>query len=224
MSNNIQVVDRVTFIKEQCKGKKVLHLGCTNFPYTAESLKNNDLLHHSLAEISDELFGFDFDQDGLDILSRSGTNNLYLADLEKLDEVSLHETFDVIIAGEMVEHLSNVGLFLRGIKRFMHSKTKLIITTINAYGGLRVVLYALRGKGGIVEPVHPDHVAYYSYSTLNLVIKRENLVVEEFYFYNIGQEHRKHLPLHYKLCYDLLTGFSKQLSDGVIAVVYNKND
>ena len=224
MSNNIKIVDRVTFIKEECKGKKVLHLGCTNYPYTAESLKNNDLLHNSLAEISEELYGFDFDQEGLDILSKSGTNNLFLADLENLDNVELNETFDVIVAGEMIEHLSNVGLFLRGIKRFMHKKTKLIITTVNAYGGLRVVLYALRGKGGMNEPVHPDHVAYYSYSTLSLVIKRENLDIEEFYFYNIGQEHRKHLPFHYKVCYDLLTGFSKQLSDGVIAVVYNKYD
>ncbi len=218
MSENIQVVDRVAFIKEQCRGKKVLHLGCTNYPYTAESLKNNDLLHNRLAEISGELYGFDFDRNGLDVLSKNGTKNLYHADLENLDEVDLNETFDVIVAGEMIEHLSNVGLFLRGIKRFMNNKTKLIITTINAYGALRFVLYTLRGKGGMNEPVHPDHVAYYSYSTLNLVIKRENLHIEEFYFYEIGPEHRQHLPFHYKLCYDSLTKFSKQLSDGVIAV------
>jgi SAM-dependent methyltransferase len=219
MSDVIQVVDRVTFIKEQCRGKKVLHLGCTNYPYTAQSIENHDLLHHSLAEISNQLYGFDFDQKGIEALRESGTKNLFLADLEKLEDVDLNETFDVIVAGEMIEHLSNVGLFLRGIARFMNNNTKLIITTVNAYGGLRFMLYALRGKGGTAEPVHPDHVAYYSFSTLSLVINREKLSVKEFYFYNIGQEHRKHLPIHYKFCNDLLTSLSKQLSDGVIAVV-----
>ena len=36
----------------------------------------------------------------------------------------LNETFDVIIAGEMIEHLSNPGLFLKGIQRFMTPTTK----------------------------------------------------------------------------------------------------
>jgi SAM-dependent methyltransferase len=218
MSKNISVVNRVKFIKEQCQGKKVLHLGCTNYPYTAESLEQNCLLHSDLAKISKELYGFDFDQKGLDILSENGTKNLYLADLEKLDEVNLDEIFDVIIAGEMIEHLSNVGLFLRGIKRFMNKNTKLIITTINAYGALRFAIYGLRGNGGKKEFVHPDHVAYYSYSTLNLVISRENLVVKDFYFYEIGPEHLVNLPIHYRLCDRLFTKFSKQLNDGIIAV------
>jgi SAM-dependent methyltransferase len=214
----LELVDRVTFIKEQCDGKKVLHLGCTNYPYTADSLKNNDLLHFRLAEISRELYGFDFDKEGLNVLRESGTKNLYFADLEKLDEVDLSETFDVIVAGEMIEHLSNPGLFLRGIKRFMHQDTKLIITTINAYGALRFTLYALRGKGGTNEPVHPDHVFYYSYSTLNLLIKRADLSVDEFYLYGIGPEHLAHMPIHYRFINSLLTKFSNQLSDGVIAV------
>jgi SAM-dependent methyltransferase len=218
MSEKIAVVDRVEFIKEQCKGRKVLHLGCTNYPYTAESLKNNDLLHYSLAQISAELYGFDFDQKGLDILSENGTKNLYLADLEKLDEVDLDETFDVIVAGEMIEHLSNVGLFLRGIKRFMNKDTKLIITTINAYGAMRFVIYGLRGKGGKNEFVHPDHVAYYSYSTLKLVVNRENLAVKDFYFYGIGPEHLVHLPIHYRICDSMFTKLSNQLNDGIIAV------
>ena len=91
---------------------------------------------------------------------------------QNLTEVPLKETFDVILAGEMIEHLSNPGLFLRGIKRFMNRETILLITTINAYCGMRNVIYALRGKGGKNEPVHQDHVAYYSYSTLKLLVER----------------------------------------------------
>jgi SAM-dependent methyltransferase len=218
MSEKIKLIQRVEFIKEACRGKKVLHLGCTDYPFTEKAIASDMLLHFKLAEIAGQLYGFDFDQAGLDILRKRGVGNLYRADLEKLDEVDLNEKFDVIIAGEMIEHLSNPGLFLRGVRRFMKADTKLVITTINAYGGLRFALYSLRGKGGTNESVHPDHVSYYSYSTLNLILKRENFIVREFYFYDIGPEHRQHLPWHYKLVNDACVKVSPQLADGVIAV------
>jgi SAM-dependent methyltransferase len=218
MSEKLKLVQRVDFIKEACRGKKVLHLGCTDYPFTEKVIECNMLLHFELAEIAEELHGFDFDQAGIDILARHGTENLYRADLERLEEVPLNEKFDVIVAGEMIEHLSNPGLFLRGIKRFMHDETDLLITTINAYGGMRFAIYALRGKGGTNEPVHPDHVSYYSYKTLSLVLKRENFDIREFCFYDLGPEHRQHNAWHYNLANDLSVKFSKQLADGVIAV------
>lgn len=218
MANKIEIVQRVDYIRKICKGKKVLHLGCTNYPYTVEAIESDALLHFELEKIAAELYGFDFDQAGIDILQKYGAKNLYRADLEKLDEIELNEKFDVIIAGEMIEHLSNPGLFLRGIKRFMTHDTKLLITTINAYCGLRFALYFLRGKGGANEPVHPDHVAYYSYSTLKLIIERENLDVEQFLFYDIGKEHRPHSKWYYNLINDISVWLSPQTGDGVIAV------
>ena len=107
----MELVHRVEFIKQACSGKKVLHLGCTNWPYTQDSIDNGMLLHNELAKSASELYGFDFDQEGIDVLEKAGTKNLYQADLEKLDEVELNESFDVIIAGEMIEHLNNPGLF-----------------------------------------------------------------------------------------------------------------
>ncbi len=218
MSNKFQLVQRVDFIKKMCDGKRVLHLGCTNSPYTNDSIQNDMLLHHDLKKVAKELYGFDYDAEGLEIFKQIGEKNIYWADLEKLDEVELNETFDVIIAGEMIEHLSNPGLFLRGIKRFMNKDSKLVITTINAYSGMRFFIYGLRGRGGANEPVHPDHVAYYSYKTLNLVVEREKLKIKDFVFYDIGPEHRPHLHWFYNLVNNVSVKLSPQLSDGVIAV------
>jgi ubiquinone/menaquinone biosynthesis C-methylase UbiE len=220
MSKKIEKIDRTEFLLEKCRGKKVLHLGCTNYPYTENSLKDNSLLHIKLNEISSELYGFDFDQKGIDILESKGYKNLYQADLEHLENVNLNQTFDVIIAGEMIEHLSNPGLFLRGIQRFMNVETSLIITTINAYCAMRYAIYALRGRGGANEPVHPDHVSYYSYSTLNLVIKREGLDVRNFLFYDLGAEHRPYNPWYWNFVNDVSVWFSPQLCDGIIAECY----
>lgn len=219
MSNRFRLVQRVEFIKEICAGKSVLHLGCTNSPYTEDSVRNNMLLHFDLAASSKRLVGFDYEQEGLDILAEAGVKELYRADLEDLDAVPLDETFDVIIGGEMIEHLSNPGLFLRGIKRFMNRDTKLVITTINAYCAMRFLIYGLRGKGGENEPVHPDHVAYYSYRTLKLALERADLRIDEFLFYDIGAEHRPFNRWFYNLFNDVSVRFSPHLSDGVIAVV-----
>lgn len=224
MNKNFELVQRIEFIKEMSAGKKVLHLGCTNHPYTEDSIKNEMLLHFDLGKTATELYGFDYDQAGLDVLAKYGVKNLHRADLEKLAEVALDETFDVIIAGEMIEHLSNPGLFLKGIRRFMRKDTKLVITTINAYCAMRFFIYGLRGKGGANEPVHPDHVFYYSYSTLNLLLKRENYAVENFLFYDIGNEHRKHMRWYNKFINDISVRFSPQLCDGLIAVCTLKED
>lgn len=218
MDSKFKIVQRVDFIKEMCAGKKVLHLGCTNSPFTEVSIKNKMLLHHDLKNVAEELYGFDYDAEGLEIFKREGEENIFWADLENLADVALDKTFDVIIAGEMIEHLSNPGLFLRGIKRFMNDQTKLIITTINAYSGMRIVTYGLRGKGGANEPVHPDHVAYYSYRTLSLVVNRENLAVNEFLYYDLGAEHRPHNRWYYNFINDVSVKFSPQFGDGVIAV------
>ena len=218
MKEKFQLVDRVEFIKKMCEGKKVLHLGCTNYPFTENSIKHDMLLHYELKKVAKTLYGFDFDRAGLEILKQAGEENLHFADLEKLEEVELDETFDVIIAGEMIEHLSNPGLFLRGIKRFMGEKTNLVITTINAYSGMRFFIYGLRGRGGTREPVHPDHVAYYSYKTLSMVIDRENLEIKDFLFYDLGAEHRPHSYWLYNLVNDISVKISPALCDGVIAV------
>ena len=214
----MQLVQRVEFIKQLCAGKKVLHLGCTNWPYTAEAIETNGLLHLELEKVASELYGFDYDQEGIDFLTNAGSKNLYRADLEKLDDVGLDDTFDVIIAGEMIEHLNNPGLFLNGIQRFMRPDTRLIITTINAYSAMRLAMYGLRGQGGSAEPVHPDHVAYYSYSTLKVLIERHGLQIDEFLFYDLGTEHRATGPWYWRLVNDVSVRISPQLADGVIAV------
>ncbi len=211
-------VQRLDFIRSTCTGKRVLHLGCANFPYTQDSIDKKMLLHTELEVISSELYGFDFDQPGLDILSANGAKNLYRADLEHLEDVDLNETFDVIVAGEMIEHLYNPGLFLRGIQRFMAPNSVLLLTTINAYCGMRFIQYGLRGKGGSQEPVHPDHVAYYSYATLTLLLQRHGLRVNEFLFYDIGAEHRPHNRWFLNLINDVCVRIAPQWSDGVIAV------
>lgn len=218
MPVDFSLVQRLEFIRASCRGKRVLHLGCTNWPYTRESIENGMLLHTELEKIAAEVVGLDADQEGINVLKEDGSKNIYEADLEHLDKLELNRTFDVIIAGEMIEHLNNPGLFLNGIKRFMNAETELVLTTINAYCGMRFWQYGLRGKRGKQEFVHPDHVAYYSYSTLNLLLTRHGLHVEKFLFYDVGKEHRPHNRGFVNLLNDISVAIAPQWADGLIAV------
>lgn len=212
------LVQRVEFVTALCRGRSVLHLGCTNFPYTAEALKSGTLLHAQLQAVATRVVGLDADVEGLAELTRLGVGDLYRGDLERLHEAGLDETFDVIVAGEIIEHLSNPGLFLAGVRRFMHPASRLVVTTVNAYCGFRFAQYAMRGRGGVREPVHPDHVAYYSYATLTLQLTRHGFHVDDWCFYDLGREHRPHLPWYYRATNDLMVACSRQLADGIIAV------
>lgn len=215
---DFDLVQRVDVIKDLARGKKVLHLGCTNHPYTEQAIRDGSLLHNTLASIADDLYGIDSDADGIDKLLRAGAEKIFPADLENLDALDLDQSFDVIVAGEVIEHLNNPGSFLQGIRRFMHEDSILILTTINAYCAMRSVWYGLRGRKGRIEFVHPDHVAYYSYSTLKTLIDRHNMHLERFLFYDIGREHRPHNRWFLNVFNDVCVRLAPQWADGLVAV------
>ena len=218
MQKDFALVQRLEIIKDFCSGKKVLHLGCTNYPYTKEAIDSDMLLHFELEKICSDLWGLDGDEKGIDIIRSHCTNQLLNGDLENLAEVPIEGTFEVIVAGEMIEHLNNPGLFLNGIKRFMNKNSVLLLTTINAYCAMRFFYYGARGRRGKAEPVHPDHVAYYSYSTLKLLLERHELRMDRFLYYDLGYEHRPHVRWFLKIVNDVSVRFVPQWADGVIAI------
>ena len=212
----LPIVDRVRYLRDAARGRRVLHLGCTNHPYTAQSLAAGSLLHLRLQEVAAELWGLDSDPEGLKALADLGVGHLVQADLERIEQAELPGSFDIIIAGEIIEHLSNPGLFLTGIKRWMNSETHLILTTVNAYCGMRAAIYLLRGRGGRNEPVHPDHIGYYSYSTIHRLLECHELAVRSFSFYDLGPEHRPYNRFYLNWINDICVRLARQTADGLI--------
>jgi SAM-dependent methyltransferase len=212
----IPLVQRTAYLREVCRARSVLHLGCTNWPYLEQSAGDDRFAHFVLRDVAAELWGIDRDAQGLEALAARGCGNLVRADLEQLDAAPLDRTFDVVVAGEVIEHLSNPGLFLAGVRRFMRDDSSLVITTVNAYCGMRFVAYALRGRCGRQEPVHPDHVAYLSYATLGHLVRRAGLEPDRFLFYDLGVEHRPFVRRSLRAINDALVWLAPQLADGVI--------
>ncbi len=73
----------------------------------------------------------------------------------------VHEKFDYIVAGEVLEHLPNPGLFLAEAARCLKPGGALFVTVPNAFNLLRII-----GLFQGYESVHKDHCFYFSGKTL----------------------------------------------------------
>ena len=173
-----KVVSRVSEVLRLCTGKKVLHLGCADMPYTLR--RGEDLLHRRLANVTrpDMLWGLDISVEGVRILCEQGFDQIILGDVEEMGSELREMDFDVVLAGEIIEHVGNVGLFLQSLASVMTEKTELVITTPNANSFKGFIHSMLRR-----EKVHPDHNCYFSYRTLTQLLEKFELLPKEIYYY-----------------------------------------
>ncbi|UXM85392.1 class I SAM-dependent methyltransferase [Methanococcus aeolicus] len=118
---------RNKIIKKYIKDKVVLDVG-----FLGEN-KNVEFspLHKFIIRNANEVWGIDIDGRRIEELKKKG-HNVICDDVQKLENLTkLNKKFDVIIAGELIEHLENPGLFLDKIKEFLNKSGVLILTTPN---------------------------------------------------------------------------------------------
>ncbi|MGH9877724.1 MAG: class I SAM-dependent methyltransferase [Nitrososphaerales archaeon] len=180
----VRVVLRVPEILRLCANKKVLHLGCADMPYTLR--RGEDLLHKRLAKVTDrdKLWGLDISEEGVRILSQMGFDHVVHGDVERMRAEFPQIDFDIILAGEIIEHVANPGLFLKSITSIMSKKTELVLTTPNAFA-FKQFLHSMMRR----EKVHEDHNYYFSYRTLKQLLEKFDLGCKEIYYYQEVEGH-----------------------------------
>ncbi len=192
-----RVVDRSEYLVQQSLGKRVLHLGCTGAPLTQERIENHTHLHLAILSTAKEVYGIDIDEPGLALLENAGVKNLFYGDVYRLNELNLPVTFDLILAGELIEHLDNPGIFLECLREFMAPTTEVILTTPNAYS-IRQFIWALFRR----DQQDPTHISIYSYTTLYQLVNRHHLRVKDTkigYVTHLTKSSRVFSPLVYIL-------------------------
>lgn len=210
-----KVVDRCDYIVNRCRSKHVLHLGCTDWPYTETKRSNGALLHKRLYESASSLVGVDLDANGVACLQQLGYPDIYVDNAECLRHPAVcRRSYDVIVAGEIIEHLENPGNFLRSIQSLMTGQTEMILTTVNAYCLFRFFYYLMG-----LEEIHADHNYYFSPRVLCCLLERCGLDVVDFCYYRVGKEIRALNPKRIVWLDDLAMSIIPRVSDGVVAVV-----
>src|SRR5262245_49412572 len=170
------VADRESFLMNICKGKRVLNLGCGDAISFSDRMQRRRHLHILLADVSESLYGVDLHANTVQKLrDEYGVDNLHVANVEALD-IDFGTDFDVIVAGELIEHVNNPGLFLESVSRYMSATTRFVITTPNLHG-LKVFIYSLVGR----QRIPPDHSLGFSFKMLNEILERHGFYVEKWY-------------------------------------------
>jgi 2-polyprenyl-3-methyl-5-hydroxy-6-metoxy-1,4-benzoquinol methylase len=127
---------RQGFLLAACAGRIVLHVGCVDSGLAQERFALGELLHQRLAVVARELWGTDVDAEGVRFLREHGMDRVFLIDLssEALGPELGVASFDVIVLGEVLEHLPNPGRMLRRLRELMSpGKTRLIVSVPNAF-------------------------------------------------------------------------------------------
>jgi hypothetical protein len=74
---------------------------------------------------------------------------------------------DVVVAGEVIEHLDDAGAFLDGLHALLAPNGRLVVTTPNATGLVNAFASLVN-----YEVNHPDHVVMYTCQTLDAMLRR----------------------------------------------------
>ncbi len=153
------VVDRMAFVLQQCAGKRVLELGASG------------AMHDGIVKAAASVFAID----------RQDSEGVLGFDLDDISQPTIPGPLDepdLIVCGEILEHLGNPGWCVTRLHR-RYPGVPLLVTVPNAF--TTVGVHHLEHG---VENVNKDHVAWYSYRTLRTLLERAGYTVTDLHWYN----------------------------------------
>jgi SAM-dependent methyltransferase len=148
--------------------REVMDLGCVDARpqrnTSGERIAKPNFLFARTHEVNPDVLGVDIDPEGIEQLKTQGFQAV-CADVETMD---LGRKFDTIIAGEIIEHLENCGLFLRNMRRHLKDDGVIIISTPNPFYAGQTWKIWRYGR----PMVHEDHMNWQDPTTLDALLRR----------------------------------------------------
>jgi len=169
------LVDRIGYLTSLARGRGVIHVGFVDTGCQTMQVQAGSWLHGHLAEVASSLVGIDVNEVGVAEASAAGYE-AYTADCRDPDELLALgiAPAQLVIAGEVIEHLDDPGAFLAGLQALVAPGGQLVVTTPNAYGLFNVLASLARR-----EINHPDHVMMFTWRTLTNLASRHGWVPVE---------------------------------------------
>jgi 2-polyprenyl-3-methyl-5-hydroxy-6-metoxy-1,4-benzoquinol methylase len=122
------VNNRLEIILARVRGKTVLDLGCSGSRHGVSEIRHQSL-HRSLAVEAGDILGIDIDKDAVAAMKAAG----FAVQVGDVETMNLGRKFQIIVAGDIIEHLPNPGVFLSNMHRHLEDDGEFIITTPNPF-------------------------------------------------------------------------------------------
>lgn len=187
----IPLVDRADFVVSKAEGLRVCHVGFADVGCECTRQNTGDWLHERVARVAKCTVGLDIA--GLAVVeARARGYEAYQADCtdpQAVADLGLG-TFDLVLAGEVIEHLESPGSFLRAMRTLVGPGGRLLLTTPNANRPQNVLL-ALTAR----ERVHPDHVLGFTPRTLTVLLERCGWDIVEWAAYLVPKPRGVAIPV-----------------------------
>jgi len=145
---------RLSIVTDLCRNKRVLDLGCVN--HVISGVGDPSWLHPRIVAVAQECLGVDSDSRGICEMRKRGFNVLCADVLHYPWDESYRERFDVVVAGELIEHVDRPLAILEIARTSLVPGGFLVVTTPNPYAPWRVRCGHMR-----IVWENVDHVAYF---------------------------------------------------------------
>jgi hypothetical protein len=163
---------RLDVFTQLCAGKRVLHVGCVDWPIT----DLNHSLHLQLDKICD-VDGFDIHDEAFAQMQPHLRGRLY----SRWEE--LPGGYDLVLVPEVLEHVPDIQGFFAQLDAV--GAREYIITVPDAYSCMRRHFDYNAGAQTFIEAVHPDHNCWYTpYTLANVLRKYTPWQVQGLWFFN----------------------------------------
>jgi 2-polyprenyl-3-methyl-5-hydroxy-6-metoxy-1,4-benzoquinol methylase len=163
------IKDKLDWIIPFVHGRKVLDLGCVR--HSIEETEKPDWLHGVIRANAQTVLGVDYLEDAVARLRERGFS-IVCANVETMD---IGDRFQVIVAGDLIEHLNNFGLFLDRVRAHLSDDGIALITTPNPVNPLRFVSVLFRGEAD----ANPEHTCWFTRQVLQQLVERYGLEISE---------------------------------------------
>lgn len=151
-AKKLQEPDRRAFVQRLAHGKRVVELGCVDHDF---DLRTDWWLHGILAEVASELVGVDYDASGVEKMRAAGYDAIHADVTKDMSEVYARGAFDLVVAGEIIEHVYSPQSVLEAAVPLLAPGGQLMVSTPNPYAPWRV----RAGQRGVTWE-NVDHVIY----------------------------------------------------------------
>lgn len=205
--------DRDSALLALAAGRRVLHVGCTDAPLTKSRIETGTLLHQALMRVSQQLHGVDIDAEGIGVLQATFGGTYSACDVSS-NLPTLPFEPDLILAGDVIEHVPDQGSFVAGLRQLTERSAGCLvaISTPNALG-IRLLLNTASGR----EIIHPDHCLMHSPETLHQLLVSHGLTLERLLYYNV-QSGRSAIRTLYDAIPRIASHFRAGFADGMVAL------